>query len=276
MSEKKTNRNKFIKIPSKIYKYKSLSKAVDFIRVLDEIKNNEIWLANPTEFNDIFDSRTPVDLSVFLRKFDEGIKHCLPLINLPLSKKKHLRTFAVKRMKSGFEEGGFAFGGKDNNKISICCFSKILHSVPMWHHYTDKYKGICIEYDISKLSSDNELFRNLHPVKYKKPATGIIYNNSCEVIDVNDNATMSLTIKNQDWSYEKEWRLILPSENGTNGYKRTFSPISAVYMGVAIPLEIENELKKVVKDKCNCKLYKMVKTGLLRFSYEQVDLFAGL
>jgi hypothetical protein len=272
MSNKKSNQNKFIKIPKKLYKYRPLSKTVNFIRALDEIKNNDVWVTNSTMFNDIFDSRTPVDLSVFLEKFDEGIKHCLSLTRLSVFEKKLLRAFAIKKMRPEFEEIGFKFGGKNNNKFSVCCFSKTLYSVPMWYHYADKYQGICIEYDMSKLSSDNELLKNLYPIKYKKPAAGIVYNNLGEVIEVNDNATMSLITKNKDWSYEKEWRLILPSKKGINGYKHIFSPISAVYMGTNIHSETERELKKVISNKGNCRLYKMIRTGMLDFSYEPIDI----
>ena len=64
---------------------------------------------------------------------------------------------------------------------------------------------------------------------------------------------------------------MLKGEKGLTGIKYPFAPITAIYMGDKISLEIEKIVSSAVL-KENCKLYRMIKTGLLGFDFEKVIL----
>lgn len=42
------------------------------------------------------------------------------------------------------------------NKIKIASLSENNTNIPMWKHYADNHKGLCIEYDISNFNHENE------------------------------------------------------------------------------------------------------------------------
>lgn len=76
--------------------------------------------------------------------------------------------------------------------------------------------------------------------------------------------TKALLVKSEDWSYEKEWRLISPPENESKeepprSKLLTRTPPTAVYIGARASSETEEKLEYI----CNLKhipCYKMVQT----------------
>jgi hypothetical protein len=103
----------------------------------------------------------------------------------------------------------------------ICCFSANPYSLPMWAHYADNHRGVCLEYNV--------------PSRYHAPLYPVIYDNKRYEIAAEDNVatitatprviggiippdelsaetvipTEAITIKAKEWKYEKEWRLVI-------------------------------------------------------------------
>lgn len=94
--------------------------------------------------------------------------------------------------------------------VRLSCFSETPDNQLMWGHYADGCRGICVEYNLCWLDDDTEALKRLLPVHYtdakkvKEKPTFIHY--------IEDDPCTSLFItKSNEWSYEKEWRIILPT-----------------------------------------------------------------
>ena len=115
----------------------------------------------------------------------------------------------------------------------IACFSEDIHSVTMWSHYANSHKGFALEYDTKafrlkcqfcdRLKQCNKAaICNLYPVIYQKQRY-----DATDFLGWYIGRSMGLPIKNPDtftsskallykspqWSYEKEWRLIVSKLN---------------------------------------------------------------
>ena len=115
----------------------------------------------------------------------------------------------------------------------ITCFSETIHSVTMWSHYADSHKGFALEYDTSafqlKCQSCDKMKQckkasvcNIYPVIYHKQrydATDYLAYYIGKRLGMPmknpDTFTTSkcLLYKSPQWSYEKEWRLIVSKIN---------------------------------------------------------------
>ena len=115
----------------------------------------------------------------------------------------------------------------------ITCFSEDIHSVTMWSHYANSHHGFVLEYDTKafrlkcqfcdQLKQCNKAaICNLYPVIYQKQRY-----DATDFLGWYIGRSMGLPIKNPDtftsskallykssqWSYEKEWRLIVSKMN---------------------------------------------------------------
>lgn len=150
---------------------------------------------------------------------------------------------------------------------SLADASKV-HSLPMWAHYANSHHGYCIVYKVIDPS-------HLYPVFYEpKPydATEIyrrIYNmfikGVCSVqVSSDEEISMQLVIcqmliKQLDWSYEHEVRLLSSLENGKAHNVPLESvglKVSYVIAGKDCPESSFNQLKEICKSKLGCPLKK--------------------
>lgn len=115
----------------------------------------------------------------------------------------------------------------------IACFSEDIHSVRMWSHYANSHKGFALEYDLRALQMQcvncNQLKQckravvgNVYPVIYdnqRYDATDFLafYIGKSFGLPINYPDTFAVSkcqlYKSSQWSYEKEWRLIINKMN---------------------------------------------------------------
>jgi hypothetical protein len=101
-----------ISVPKYLYKYFSLN---DFS--LDSLENDYIYLSNPKDFNDPFDSNR----------------------NLISEKQKELRNWQyVERL-------------NDISDMGISCFSENGMEPLLWGHYGHSYRGFCLKFNVESL-----------------------------------------------------------------------------------------------------------------------------
>ncbi len=99
-----------------------------------------------------------------------------------------------------------------------------VNNMPMWAHYSNNHTGYCIEFEIVNPIT-------IYPVTYEKKRIGIasIITNYLKlasdvgkrIIDENNNEFLlyrailqnSTMIKHESWSYENEYRVIIPMED---------------------------------------------------------------
>jgi hypothetical protein len=126
-------------------------------------------------------------------------------------------------------------------EIGLLCFSANWSSPPLWSHYADRHRGICLGFDISK--------DTVQAVSYSKARL----NNKAKMIlqsgDIDDPLRDLLVhTKFSDWSYEREYRMKVPLNKAIIDKGLFFWPFGAelelreVVLG---PLSQDSELPKV-------------------------------
>ena len=96
----------------------------------------------------------------------------------------------------------------------------------MWSYYANNHRGVCIEFDISKLDGNDELtsqiYRGMSKVQYSSVRADVQY------LNTTTSGLNFLTTKADVWEHEHEWRLICESEMEY----LPFDCVSNVYVGV--------------------------------------------
>lgn len=157
--------------------------------------------------------------------------------------------------------------------VYMTCFSEDCDNSLMWAHYADSSQGMCVEYDLSLLDRDHPIFNCLFPIFYTSKRYirsslsdiaaaqwGFQYN--CEGKMYGDEAERELEgveilylTKGESWSYEKEWRILVPKykmihlehpvfENGTV----PFACATKVLLGPRMSSDMKRFIKNIVAE----------------------------
>ena len=227
-------------LPKKLYRYRSISKTSSYIHVMNEIKRGEIYLSQPTEFNDTFDSYSVLSSKSYLDYWKdpyplrEVMKNHLSEDELTAIfdredwREEYSKTITEKiAAENNIETNGIAEILNDAimkqlidlndafNQMAqtsrIACFTESHRNLPMWTHYANKQQGICLEYDTIKLLDPFHISRML-PVLYVEKVSDVVRDSFQSKFEKPPFGLLdSISIqKHHDWSYEKEWRLVYP------------------------------------------------------------------
>lgn len=154
----------------------------------------------------------------------------------------------------------------------IACFSETVHSVTMWSHYSKYHQGFALEYDLRKpqmkcpscdkfKQCDKAVIDNLYPIIYDKKryeATNYLISSIGKKLGLPMNNPDLLAVtkcqlyKSTQWSYEKEWRLILTLMEGSpveNFYGIKHIRPTAIYYGTRISSINRKILHLIAKEK---------------------------
>ncbi len=283
-------------MPSRIYKYRSVGKYA-----LDSLQNGKVWLAQATSFNDPFDSAIRIDPTrleqhlsrrEFLSTLQEKVLTSLssPQLDAVLNSSDRALTLA-----QTFLENDSTLSESDRKKqfeeiveyqtnkrkeiqkqlsenfarnTLICSFSERSESILMWSHYADNHSGFCIEYDLQvlPLTSPEHVF--LFPVIYSdNMVDGSGFFRRLESKDELWPAQFSIAsaTKANDWSYEREWRLVFPPEQSVKRIGRSlpFARISRVLLGSKMKLRN----RKIVEKICETRGISAIPMRLRRDSF---------
>ena len=144
--------------------------------------------------------------------------------------------------------------------LRVACFSEINDSILMWSHYAQNHKGFCIEYDLS----DWDCKDHLKPVQYVDErhyirsnfADNLPPNAGREIMD-------AALFKSAEWSYEKEWRLVMTAvEIVKPKFKDTIPAlflkdfVTAIYIGTKAEEKYCTQICEHYR-KTNVKVYRM-------------------
>ena len=123
----------------------------------------------------------------------------------------------------------------------ILCLSELNDITPMWQHYTDEYKGVALEF--SPVGELDSAFLAARPVVYQDTLPVIADANAWVSLVLGQGGltyeglfTEYLYVKTSEWSYEKEWRIVMlgarPGESGFFG-DYAFHPraLTGIYFG---------------------------------------------
>ena len=146
------------------------------------------------------------------------------------------------------------------DSLRVACFSETNRSILMWSHYAHNHQGFCIEYDFSQL----EYKQHLKPVRYVSERHYIPGDFADHISPNAGNAIYEAALyKSAEWSYEKEWRLVMSKIDLTHPEYRERIPvmavnafIRAVYLGVKASKDFEKAICTHYKE-TPVKIYRM-------------------
>lgn len=262
-------------IPNRLFKYNWLDDGINYS--MDNFINNQVYLNKPENFNDLFDCRSSVNFKKLKEEKGKNINKAmfnsirenLPHESFTLrqflryelkSKKdfKKFKKFLQEIMGTKLFEMYRNFEILTQKTSRVSCFSEEFDSNLMWSHYANKHSGFVLEYNFKELGLNDIRNRMIYPVIYQekffdlteflKEENGKNFNNLY--------LNLPALIKSIDWSYEKEWRLIIGSEFLEDGLLYNVPIPKAIYLGVRINLQHKKRLIDIARRK-NMKIYQM-------------------
>ncbi len=270
---------KQLNLPSVFYKFRPIN-----VHTLDNIKNDTIWFANPSEYNDPYDSSIFISSDIinnilFKEKFDEILKevHLDEFLNnedinniknsndmwnefLDIGSQKfgvnkeetNIFINNIKRLDKYHSDKCIRSSDSDHKKgMLICSFSEIYSSIIMWSHYADFHRGICIGYDSMSFPPNDLRIRFLYPIIYSDKLfdyTPYLKESITKEISNVFVYQIAAMHKSTEWAYEKEWRIIF-NEKLEDKPANFFMPTpKVIYLGSKVSDILEKEqLKDIVE-----------------------------
>ena len=167
---------------------------------------------------------------------------------------------------------------------------KLTSYMELWAHYAQNHEGFCVEYDMRQSINDDRVnamvLGGLLPCSYgtkqimlsKQKMYKYVKNISFtqhERIEFEKSIILAFLMKSSSWSYENEWRLILPLDI-CEIYENMipFFPIKAIYLGCKMPTDNREFMYRLAQRK-EIEIYDM---GLheyrfeLEGAYSQIDI----
>ncbi|EPC00370.1 hypothetical protein L861_13940 [Litchfieldella anticariensis FP35 = DSM 16096] len=242
-------------LPDRLYKYRSFGNLT-----IDMLVSDKLYFADPSTFNDPFDSKPCVNADISIQKL-EGI-----LRQLVEHRTKERMTAAAKSIKyrgpktiehitkhSRLEaerlinnirylatDPDYLIDDPELYLLTLSVEDELLRQFNrgivslaersdcplMWSHYGDQHKGICVGYSIQPDTSDQ-----VHKVEYggsrliEASTISAMLDDDYKARAYVDKA--ALLRKSPEWNYEREWRLI-----GTQGLQDSPLELEEVIFGM--------------------------------------------
>ena len=116
----------------------------------------------------------------------------------------------------------------------------------MWSHYGDSHKGFCIEYDYTGFDRMDIV---PFPVAYthervKIPWKAAITKDPEDIANATKVFMQALLTKDEAWSYEREWRILIHKKDNAN---LKMPPISCIYIGALCKEKHKKKLLKLAR-----------------------------
>jgi hypothetical protein len=217
-----------------LYKYRSMSS-----QGLERIfSHNEIFLTDPTTFNDPFDCKPFIvtHTSAYKRKkfYETLVKHRFPNATKKEIKQEVRRNPRFKKIKQ--QQNLEELYNKFLKRFGLYCLTEVPDDILMWSHYADSHKGICLQFRANEVPT---LFWEAFKVTYQEdyPIVNIMDMGNWEQF------FNALATKSKHWEYEKERRIIKTEDEGGPGVY-TFSP--KLLTGVILGVHISESDKKLI------------------------------
>jgi len=220
----------------------------------DILCNNRLYLASPSEFNDIFDSKKKVDFSYngksianhLFKEFRDDPK----LANLNRQQlRKIVHETAKKNFKNGYDQREIEVFNRLRETTGIISFSETNDSQLLWAHYADDHKGFCLIFDVNKLIKSSEYIES-DTRKYICPIQKVNYIKNPEPLyfwkeEIYKTFYRFFYEKTKEWEYEQEWRLTLPEDE-----KKFISLEENTITGVIFGYRADQKTVDQIRDKC--------------------------
>ncbi len=193
-------------VPKFLYRYLSLRGVKDLSRAIESIERSALWLSCPLGFNDAHEGAVRLKMPTDpVSKADNEL--LCEILGKPPAWPKQLRREALQDRALEMQHHLDTFQTRDYlGKVVACCLSSVPDHPLMWAHDAAAYNGVCIE--IAPAESDF-LLENPEEVTYRSSPREYVIGG-----DEGELGRCVAATKSDDWSYEKEWRVLLPPPEG--------------------------------------------------------------
>lgn len=150
-----------------------------------------------------------------------------------------------------------------NDNLGIICFSESIEDPVLWSHYANSHKGIALGFDY-------EMSDNILEVQY---CSDRVTADLDKFLNLPENEQLDfvnsvLSIKAPSWSYESEYRVLIPLDecelhSGSYFIKIPENFLYEVILGIRCTVE-EKYLKRLFKDNSDVNI-KKAKRDILQF-----------
>jgi hypothetical protein len=268
--------------PKSVFKYRAVD---DKGYSLQNLEKDCVWVCSPTAYNDPYDSSLSISIGVLLKGvIRDGVKSIIEnelagqidaakLSQILESDNPGLALQELFMVKDGLSEEDQAAYRQwltvqmdvyerlaaaklpDSHKesLKICSFSETSDSITMWSHYADQHQGFCIEYGVEGLPPSDMFVRMLFPVVYSERLFDATRYFQAAIRDRKKFnilfPALAALYKSPEWSYEKEWRLIIPVNLVRQASAWRVPKPKAVYLGSQMPEAKRAEVIEICRRK---------------------------
>ena len=135
--------------------------------------------------------------------------------------------------------------------ITLSSFSERNDNNLMWSHYTDNYKGICVEYskDLIEYLQENTNFLAFAKVSYSD------YPPQVNTVESQEIKLQKMVFNKQsEWNYEQELRVVIISRNDTDFIPINQKFIKSIYIAPKLPKALSERIVDIGKQQ-GIKIY---------------------
>jgi Protein of unknown function (DUF2971) len=244
-------------------------------RLNDILRNRRIRFTQPGDLNDPFEFRPKIrevasDVAVqshVEEHFDDiveeelakygALTQFLPQTNLRglLQEQKAMLPALFRLLEPAvIEKLSPMIDGILNSNVGILCLSEVRDSLLMWGHYANNHEGFVVGFDsehpfFSRRRTDKDEFGFLRPVQYalRRPQVTLGDTESADWFST----------KSEQWSYEKEWRIVRVLSEAEKRIERSPFPICLfefppdavrqIIAGVRSPLNVVSDIRALAR-----------------------------
>ncbi len=221
-----------------LFKYRSMATPTERGYTLDIFNNHQLYCCAPVLFNDPFECKAEISFDARIEVKNRRAIEQLMKKN-PGMPKREARKRALMLWKELEQKNGKDFLRWLDNDTGVISFSEVNNDILMWSHYAGGHNGLCIEF---RCNNDYciDFFASILRVHYQKNLPSINFYTTPE----EEKLKAFILTKSDHWSYEKEWRIIIP--DNTKYIPLPPRVISAIYFGCKISEENRNEILRCV------------------------------
>lgn len=221
-----------------IYKYRDFN-----INSLKALHDNKLWFSRGVKFNDPFDCTLDVPFTIIdessLRDFITLNPHNSMMVKYALNNKEVISNVVKAQFKKSVElinENGieshslgplYEFVMVSLLRSFVCCFSTESTNRLLWSHYASSHSGFCIRFKKDLIINELPIHEG-NNVTYSNSKINLMHS----LTKGTNPARDIIFTKSDDWSYEKEYRIIHKdlAENDDDDYRITDYPEEAIDM----------------------------------------------
>jgi hypothetical protein len=231
-----------------LYKYRSMAMPEAKEHTLDIIDNSRLYCPPPTSLNDPFECQAAISFDAPTDIKNERAKQRL-MKEEPWLLDADARKMAPEKWREVERNGTARLREWLLNDFGVISFSMRNDDLLMWSHYAGRHNGICVEFHCTH-GSHLDFFGQVQQVRYSEQLPSVNFYTTPSP----QNAVDLILTKAKDWSYEQEWRMVVPDAKRSSNYVE-LPPgiISAIYLGCQISSENKAAISDRIVSKASCK-----------------------